>query len=186
MGVLLALRAIYSQGWYELNTGEWFPKRGLGPSKVHQKIVQVFGWNYNWVPRWGLCFVFIQHPCPAHVWTVFYSLKICQQSLCVWTYMLLSKRHKNHYASPHFVFRVYSHCESRLVSLLLPPECTIMPGFQSVQGFKNSLELRSVWEFKDSMGACTYHCLEKTYLFLQALGAVPLDTLTDSPAYLLE
>lgn len=35
------------------------------------------------------------------------------------------------------------------------------------------------------MGPCICYCLEKTYLFLQALGAIPLDTLTDSPAYLL-
>lgn len=35
------------------------------------------------------------------------------------------------------------------------------------------------------MGACTCYCLEKTYPFLQALGEIPLDTLTDSPAYLL-
>lgn len=145
----------------------------------------MFGWNYNWVPRWGLWFMFIQHPCPTHVWTVFYSLKTCQQNLCVRTYMLLSKRHEKHYASPHFVFRDCSHWGSRLVSLPLPPECTIMPGSQSVQGFKNSLELRTVWELKDSMGACTHHCLEKTYPVLQALGAIPLDTLTDSSACLL-
>lgn len=74
---------------------------------------------------------------------------IYQQNLCSRTYVLLSK-YENHYASPHFIFRDgvslrrpdWSACPAFWVLGLMV--CTIMPIHQSVQGFKNSLELRSI------------------------------------------